>query len=37
MDWRDTIEDPQIGEMYFDGQYMYMYKMKQNMLIKHLK
>ena len=26
MDWRDTIEDPQIGMMYFDGQYMYMFK-----------
>ena len=19
MDWRDTIEDPQLGDMYFDG------------------
>ena len=30
MDWRDTIEDPQIGEMYFDGETdppkMYMFK-----------
>ena len=26
MDWRDTIENPQIGMMYFDGQYMYMFK-----------
>lgn len=26
MDWRDTIKDPQIGEMYFDGKYMYMFK-----------
>lgn len=28
MDWRDTIEDPQVGEMYFDGisEKMYMFK-----------
>jgi len=28
MDWRDNIEDPQIGEMYFDGDtgQMFMYK-----------
>ena len=26
MDWRDTIKDPQIGEMYFDGECMYMFK-----------
>jgi len=28
MDWRDTIDDPQIGEMYFDGDtgQMFMYK-----------
>ena len=28
MDWRDTIEDPQVGMMYFDGQTerMFMFK-----------
>ena len=26
MDWRNSIEDPQIGMMYFDGQHMYMFK-----------
>ena len=26
MNWRDMIEDPQIGEMYFDGQFLYMFK-----------
>ena len=28
MNWRDTIEDPQVGEIYFDGisEKMYMFK-----------
>ena len=28
MDWRDMIEDPQIGEMYFDGQTEQLYIFK---------
>ena len=26
MDWRDNIKDPAIGQMYFDGQKLYMFK-----------
>ena len=28
MDWRDTIENPQVGMMYFDGQTQNMYMFK---------
>ena len=28
MDWRDTIGDPQVGMMYFDGQTQSMYMFK---------